>query len=250
MKSLSLVAIILALAACQAAKLAEPLSDIPAPLNAIDNIIVDALESCKLRMVEGWPQYGIPPLAPFEIQHKDFNFGTGELHATGALDGLVVRGLNEFEIRNMSVNPILSRIKFELQFASLNLTTQYEAQVDAGYQVARNGGAFLALEDLNMSGQIKYATGVLGSSNNLRIKGIELNIVAGNVVSNIENLSKYRILNRKLNDIVEEFISLTINENTDLVADWVDSTVTPICNDLIGDRSIKDILDLIGGGSK
>ncbi|XP_064542148.1 uncharacterized protein LOC135431128 isoform X2 [Drosophila montana] len=247
MKSLSLVAIILALAACQAAKLAEPLS---APLNAIDNIIVDALESCKLRMVEGWPQYGIPPLAPFEIQHKDFNFGTGELHATGALDGLVVRGLNEFEIRNMSVNPILSRIKFELQFASLNLTTQYEAQVDAGYQVARNGGAFLALEDLNMSGQIKYATGVLGSSNNLRIKGIELNIVAGNVVSNIENLSKYRILNRKLNDIVEEFISLTINENTDLVADWVDSTVTPICNDLIGDRSIKDILDLIGGGSK
>ncbi|XP_064542149.1 uncharacterized protein LOC135431129 [Drosophila montana] len=247
MKFFSLVAIVLALAACQGAEMSEPLA---AQSRSVSSIIVDTLESCKLRMVEGWPQYGIPPLAPLEIPHKHFNFGTGELHATGALDGLVVRGLNEFEIRVMSANLFLSNIKFELHFASLNLTTQYEAEVDAGYQMARNGDAFLALEDLNMSGQIKYATGVLGSSNNLRIKEIQLNLVAGNVVSNIENLSKYRILNRKLNDIVEEFISLTINENTDFVADWVDSTVTPICNDLIGDRSIKDILDLIGGGSK
>ncbi|EDW03222.1 uncharacterized protein LOC6562783 [Drosophila grimshawi] len=245
MKSLSLVVILLALGIVQANKVPEIYAG---QSRSASSIIVDALEAIKVQMVEGWPQYGIPPLAPLEIHHKDFNYETGEMHANGALDDVIVSGLNEFEIVKMSVNLPLSRITMEFNFASLNLTTKYKADVGAGWQMARDGGAFLALEDLNISGQIRYSTGLVGSNNYLRIKGIQLQIVVGNVVSNIENLSKYRIVNRKLNEIIEEFINLTINDNVDFVTEWIDSTVTPACNNLIGDRTLKDIIDLIGGG--
>lgn len=200
-----------------------------------------------MQMVDGWEQYGIPPLAPLKISHKDFNLGGDEMFAKGEFDDLEVNGLNEFEIKVMNSNLVLSRVTYELLFASLNVTTKYKANVGAGYQLERDGGAFLALENLKVSGVIKYTTG-LGGSKIFRIKEIQVNIVVDKVVSNIENLSKYRILNRKLNEIVEEFINITINENTELVADWIDNTVTPICNDLIGDRSIKDLLDIINGG--
>lgn len=213
----------------------------------MDSIIVDTLEKVKVQMVKGWPQYGIPPLAPFEIEHKEFDLDAGSMHAKGAVDGLAVHGLNEFEVRVMNTNLILSRLKFEFNFASLNVTTQYKADVGANYRMARDGGAFMALEDLNISGHIKYSTGIVGSNNFLRIKEINVNVVTGNVVSNIENLSKYRILNKKINEVIEEFINLTINDNTEFFAEWLDSTVTPICNDLIGERTIKDIIDIITG---
>ncbi|EDW11912.1 uncharacterized protein LOC6576481 [Drosophila mojavensis] len=244
MKSLSLVAIILALAACQGAEVAEKLG---AQSRSIASIIVDTLELVKVQMVQGWPQYGIPPLAPLQLKHKEFDLNAGELHAKGAFDDLTVHGLNEFEIKIIDLNLLLSRLKFEFHFASLNVSTQYQADVGANYRMTRNGGAFMALEDLNISGHIKYSTGIVGSNNYLRIKEIIVNVVTGNVVSNIENLSKYRILNQKINEIIEEFISLTVNDNTEFFADWLDSTVTPICNDMIGDRTIKDIIGIITG---
>ncbi|KAL7740397.1 hypothetical protein ACLKA6_013194 [Drosophila palustris] len=242
MKSLFLLAIIVT--ASQGAQVVERFD---AHQRSVSSIIVDTLEALKVQMVDGWEQYGIPPLAPLKISHKDFNFGSDEMFAKGEFDDLEVNGLNEFEIKVMNANLITSRVTYELLFASLNVTTKYKANMGAGYQLTRDGGAFLALENLKVFGSIKYSTGLAGSKI-FRIKEIQVNIVVDKVVSNIENLSKYRILNRKLNEIVEEFINITINENTELVADWIDSTVTPICNDLIGDRSIKDLLDIINGG--
>ncbi|XP_034100886.2 uncharacterized protein LOC117565748 [Drosophila albomicans] len=245
MKFLSLLVIIAALAACQGAEVAESLD---AQQRSVSSIIVDTLEDLKVQMADGWPEYGIPSLAPLEISHKDMNYATGEVFANGEFDDIVVRGLNEFEIKSMEYSLLFSRIRYEFVFASLNVSTQYKADVGAGYHLARDGGAFLALENLRITGQVRYSTGIVGSNNNFRIRDLQVNISVDNVVSNIENLSKYRIMNRKLNQIVEEFIDLTINENTELIADWIDSTVTPICNELIGDRSLSDLLGLITGG--
>lgn len=198
-----------------------------------------------MKMVDGWPEYGIPSLAPLVISHKDFNIGSEELFANGFIDSCEVNGLNGFEVVIMEPNLILSRIKYELNFGSLNVTTKYKADVGAGYHLQRDGGAFLALENLRVYGTIRYS-GVI--SGKFYIRDINVNIVVGNVVSEIENLSKYRIMNRKLNQIVEEFISISINENTELVADWINGAVTPIVNDAIGERSLQDLINLITGG--
>lgn len=270
MKSLTLLVIIGALVACQGAEIVDRLNgklkdkanrkegikflylftlfSPAANQRSVSSIITDGLEALKVQMVDGWPQYGIPSLVPLEISHKDFNIGSEELFANGFIDSCEVHGLNGFDIIKMEVNMIRSRITYEFNFGSLNVTTQYKADVGAGYHIERDGGAFLALENLRVYGVIKYSTGIV--TGNLQIKEINVNFEVGNVVSQIENLSKYRIMNRKLNEIVEEFINITINENTELVADWINDAATPVVNDLIGDRSLQDLINLIvGGGS-
>ncbi|XP_030377318.1 uncharacterized protein LOC115626181 [Scaptodrosophila lebanonensis] len=239
MKFLGLTLLIIGFAGCQSAEVAQALE---AQSRSISSMIVDTLEAMKIQMEEGWPQYGIPPMAPLVLNHKELNFDS----ANGEFDNIVIQGLNEFEIVSLKTSPLLSRMTFEFNFASLNVTTNYKADIGSSSRMQRNGGAFLALEDLNIDGQIKYSLGVI--SGNVKIKDIKILIKVGNVVSNIENLSKYRILNRKLNEVVEEFITLTINDNTDFVAEWIDTTATPVMNDLIGDKSLADILGIINGG--
>ncbi|XP_033248742.1 uncharacterized protein LOC108161119 [Drosophila miranda] len=244
MKSCGLIAVLLALALslghCQGAEVAEPLA---VEGRSVSSEILELLEVFRGLLETG---YGpMPKLAPAEIKHQAFQFSTGEFSANGEINDFVLEGLNGFEVIIMNVDLIRSRVDFELNFGSINFTTLYQADVGSGYRMKREGGAYMALEDFNLKGRISYSLGVISSQ--MKVKSILVYPSVGNVASEIENLSKYRIFNRKLNEIVEEFITLTVNENTDFVANWLNEMVTPLCNELIGDRSLSDLIGIITG---
>ncbi|BFF94111.1 uncharacterized protein DMAD_11823 [Drosophila madeirensis] len=240
MKSFVLIAVLLALGHCQAAEVVEPVA---VEGRSVSSTVVDLLEVFRVLMETG---YGpMPKVAPLERKHQPFKFSTGEFSASGEINDFVLEGLNGFEVVIMDVDLLRSRVDFELNFGSINFTTQYEADVGSGYRMKRSGGAYMALEDFNLKGRISYSLGVI--SKQMKIKSFLVYPTVGNVASEIENLSKYRIFNRKLNEVVEEFISLTINDNTDFVSNYLNELVTPLCNDLIGDRSLSDIIGIITG---
>ncbi|XP_022224995.2 uncharacterized protein LOC111075814 [Drosophila obscura] len=240
MKSCVLIAVLLALGHCQAAEVAEPLA---VEGRSMGSIILDLLEVFRRLLETG---YGpMPKMAPAEVKHQTFKFSTGEFSASGEINDFVLEGLNGFEVIIMDVDAIRSRVDFELNFGSINFTTQYQADVGSGYRMKRDGGAYLALEDFNLKGRISYSLGII--SKQMKVKSVLVYPSVGNVASEIENLSKYRIFNRKLNEIVEEFITLTVNENTEFVATWFNELVTPLCNDLIGDRTLSDLIAIITG---
>ncbi|XP_002133224.1 uncharacterized protein [Drosophila pseudoobscura] len=245
MKSCALIAVLLALSLghCQGAEVAEPVA---VEGRSVSSEIVELLEVFRDLLETG---YGpMPKLAPAEIKHQPFQFSTGEFSANGEINDFVLEGLNGFEVIIMNVDLIRSRVDFELNFGSINFTTLYQADVGSGYRMKREGGAYMALEDFNLKGRISYSLGVI--SKQMKVKSILVYPSVGNVASEIENLSQYRIFNRKLNEVVEEFITLTVNENTDFVANWLNEMVTPLCNDLIGDRSLSDLIAIITGAKK
>ncbi|EDW27347.1 GL21076 [Drosophila persimilis] len=245
MKSCALIAVLLALSLghYQGAEVAEPVA---VEGRSVSSEIVELLEVFRDLLETG---YGpMPKLAPAEIKHQPFQFSTGEFSANGEINDFVLEGLNGFEVIIMNVDLIRSRVDFELNFGSINFTTLYQADVGSGYRMKREGGAYMALEDFNLKGRISYSLGVI--SKQMKVKSILVYPSVGNVASEIENLSQYRIFNRKLNEVVEEFITLTVNENTDFVANWLNEMVTPLCNDLIGDRSLSDLIAIITGAKK
>ncbi|EDV58624.1 uncharacterized protein LOC6540760 [Drosophila erecta] len=244
MKSVFLITLIVALGSCQGAEVAEPLS---AQERSISSVIVDGLEAFRGVLQNGSPKHGLPVLAPMKAAKRSFEINSGEFSGTFGVENFELQGLDQYEIITMNMDVIRSRLTFNINFASLNFTTDYEVDMGSGYRIKRNGGAFFALEDLNIQGKISYSLGVFTSQ--LRVKDVLIYPSVGNVNSQIENLSQYRIFNRKLNEIIEEFVTLTINENTDFVADWVSEQATPICNDLIGDRTLSDIIAIITGGN-
>ncbi|XP_068150865.1 uncharacterized protein [Drosophila tropicalis] len=234
------VFLIALLASCHGAEVAESLA---AQERSVSSNIVDGLEALKIVMENGSEKHNIPVVSPLKLEQRQFSFSTGELSANGEVQDFTLEGLSAYDIVVMKTNLILSRIDYELNFPSLNLTTQYKADVGSGYRLEREGGAFLALEDLNISGRISYSLGVI--SGELSVKSINVYVKVGKVVSEIENLSKYRIFNNKLNQIIEEFITLSINDNTDWLANYINELVTPMCNNLIDGRSLSDILGLL-----
>ncbi|XP_020810710.1 uncharacterized protein LOC110186015 [Drosophila serrata] len=243
MKFVLLIALILALGSCYGAEFAEPMS---AQDRSLSSVALEAVESLKIVLRNGAPNHGIPVLAPAKLAHKSFKFSTGELSLDGEIEDFVLEGLDEYEVLIMNVDVFRNRVKTTIKWDNVNITTLYKADVGSGYRMQREGGAFFALKDLVIEGTINYSLGLL--SKKLAVKDILFYPTVGSVDSQIENLSKYRILNRKMNEIIEEFVSLTINDNTDFVAEWVNEFVTPICNDMIGDRSLSDIIAIITGG--
>ncbi|XP_016989625.1 uncharacterized protein LOC108051874 [Drosophila rhopaloa] len=243
MKSVLLIAIIVALASCQGAEVAEPLA---VQDRSFSSVILDAVEAFRVVLQNGSPKYGVPVMAPMTAAQRSFEFNTGEFSGTFGVEDFVLQGLDQYEVKTMNMDVIRSRLTFEFDFPSVNFTTNYEMEMGSGYRVKRNGGAFFALENLNIRGRISYSLGVFTSK--LRVKDVLIYPSVGNVNSQIENLSKYRIFNKKLNEVIEEFVTLTINDSTDFVAEWVSEQVTPICNDLIGDRTLSDIIAIITGG--
>lgn len=213
---------------------------------SVSSVALEALEAFKVVLRNGSPNHGIPVLAPATLAKRSFKFSTGEMSFEGEVENFELQGMDEYDVIIMNVDMIRGRVTFELNWASLNFTTLYKADVGSGYRVQRDGGAFFALENLNIRGRINYSLGLL--SNKLAVKDVLIYPSVGNVNSQVENLSKYRILNRKMNEVVEEFVSLTINDNTDFVAEWVSELVTPICNEMIGDRTLKDLIGIITGG--
>ncbi|XP_017068004.1 uncharacterized protein LOC108105788 [Drosophila eugracilis] len=244
MKSILLIGLILALGSCQGAEIAEPLS---AQDRSFSSVIVDGLEAFRVVLQNGSPNHGIPVMAPMTVSQRSFDFSSGEFSGSIGVEDFTLEGLDQYEVVAMKMDLIRSRVTFEINFKSVNFTTNYEVDMGSGYRIKRDGGAFFALEDLNIQGRISYSLGVFTSQ--LRVKDILIYPSVGNVNSQIENLSKYRIFNRKLNEVIEEFVTLTINDNTDFVASWVSEQATPICNDLIGDRTLSDIIAIITGGN-
>jgi len=214
---------------------------------SFSSVIVDGVEAFRGVLQKGSPEHGIPVMAPMKAAQRSFEFNSGEFSGTFGVENFVLEGLDQYEVKSMKMEVLRSRVTFEFHFPSVNVTTDYDLDLGSGFRVKRTGGAFFALEDLNIQGRISYSLGVFTSQ--LRVKDILVYPTVGNVNSQIENLSKYRIFNRKLNEVIEEFVTLTINDNTDFVASWVSEQATPICNELIGDRTLSDIIAIITGGN-
>lgn len=214
---------------------------------SISSQIVDAIEAAKEQMPCGFPGLGIPPLAPLKITHQEINIDTDSIQAHGEINNFRLDGLNDFDVVAFRIQAILSRVTFEFNWNHVYLDTDYIMSTSLdNFKMARSGKAKFAIKDLRIWGTAKYSLGVI--SGNLRLKEFNLYVSVGEVKSEIGGLSKYSIVNKKLNEIIEEWITLAINDNTDNFAVLTNTYLVPAANNLIGDMSLSDIVGIITGG--
>lgn len=196
----------------------------------------------------GFPGLGIPPLAPLKIAHKEINIDSDALLAIGEIDNFRLYGLNDFDIVQFRIQAILRKGTFEFNWNHVYLDTDYAMTTRvSGVKMHREGHAKFALKNLRVWGNFKYSMGILGGS--IKLNNFDLYVSVGEVKSEIGGLSKYSIINKKLNQIIEEWVSLAINDNTNNIPLLTNGYLVPAVNAMIGDLSLSDILGMIGGGS-
>lgn len=196
----------------------------------------------------GFPGLGIPPLAPLRAAHREFNIDNGGIQAFGEVNNFRVDGLDNFDIVEFVVSTIRSRVNFKFNWNNVKLTTDYSMSSSLdGFRMKRSGPATVTIKNLTVWGRISYSLGLIGSGG-IKVKEISIYASLDEVKSEIEGLSKIKIINKKLNEIIEEWILLAINDNTENLATLTNEHVTPIVNSMVEGKTLRDIIGMVGGG--
>nr|CBA35267.1 CG8997 protein [Drosophila melanogaster] len=239
------VAILAFVAVASAASMGQPIET-----QSISSTIVDVIEGIKEQMPCGFTSVGLPPLAPLRIDHQDINIDSSVLKAQGTIDHFRLNGLNDFDIDEMKVTAITSKVTYKFTFRDVNVDTQYDLSVllkKYGFTINLIGAghAKFAIKDMVIWGTMKYSLGVI--SGNLKLKSLEVRTHLGEVDSEIEGILGDGSINEKMNEYLAEAVELAINENEDLIADTIESIALPAVNSVLDDISIAEIISGAGG---
>ncbi|XP_037960309.1 uncharacterized protein LOC119689537 [Teleopsis dalmanni] len=244
MKSVFVLLAIVAFAT--ATQVVDPFAD-----RSISSAVVDVIEGLRDQMPCGFPGLGIPPLAPLKIPHKEINIDHPAFSLHGFVDSFRLNGLNDFDINEMKVNAITSKVTFRFIFNNVNVDTLYDFRLmmkKAGFTINMVGAgpAKFAIKDMHIFGTLKYSLGVL--SGKLKVKSLDVRTHIGDVESDIEGILGDGTVNHKMNDILAEAVELAVNENENMIAETIETVALPMINDVLDDMTLADMVGSIGGG--
>lgn len=213
---------------------------------AISDQIRDQIEAAKEQMPCGFPAWGIPPLAPLTTSHQELKLNKGLLFADGEIKDFRLDGLNNFDIDELSFSLLNQRLKFRFTWSKIHFKTDYALK--AGFNrlsVQRAGNATFAVHNATVWGTIRYSLSLTGTAH---LKELSVYAQLDDVKSNISGLSANKIINKKLNEFVEEWVTLAVNENTENLAEITNQYAKPIINEIISEMNILDWI--LGGGGE
>lgn len=210
----------------------------------------DAIEDFKQRMPCGFPEYGLPPLAPYKTEHAEVGFDTDVLQAHGEVTDFRLYGLNDFDIVTLRVQVLLGVMNFKFNWNDVYFKTNYNVTAaPGGMGLRRYGPAIVSFRNAAVWGVIKYNFNIF--SGKVNVKKLSVYVSLGEVKSEIQGLSTIQIINKKINRLIEEWIMLAVNDNTNHLAEYTNNEVLPVVNDFLSDKTSSDLLGMAGsGGSK
>ncbi|EDW03223.1 GH10611 [Drosophila grimshawi] len=234
------VALLALVAYANAAAVGEPIDS-----HSISSTVVDVIEGMKEQMPCGFPGLGIPPIAPLRIDHKNIDIDTETLKMKGSIEHFRLNGLNDFDIDEMKVNAITSKVTYKFNFRDVNVDTTYDMDMllkKYGFTIKMIGAghAKFAIKDMTIWGTLKYSLGVI--SGKLKLKSLDVRTHLGEVDSEIEGMLGDGNVNEMMNEYLAEAVEMAINENEDMIAETIEQIALPAVNSVLEEVSIGDII--------
>ncbi|XP_016938342.3 uncharacterized protein [Drosophila suzukii] len=214
------------------------------------------IRKVQKQMECGWPQYGIPVLAPLRINEIDLDFKKGIFETVNNLFRLKVAGLDDFQIKKFKLNVITSKVKFDFLFQNIDTTAQKystDTVIDAlrqlGLSVEYEGSGELlfGLVNLRIAGTLKYKLPMLWGS--AKITSLKTTISLESVTSDISGFMGNGKINRAINSQLENIVVKTINDNQGTISDTIEDAIVPPVNKALKGKDFWTVVDLIMSSS-
>ncbi|XP_073821848.1 uncharacterized protein [Musca autumnalis] len=216
-----------------------------------------AVKSFVNQMPCGWPELGIPPLAPYT--NPDL-----EVHLAKSFVDMIIQaikfrfdGLDDMEIKKLKVSYTFNKkVKFHFNFKELKATasvlntdTFMDLMKQLGLSVRYEGSGPLefALENLSIQGQFKYKMPFIFGS--IKIYKFECIVGLGGVRSNIGGILGNGRINEMINDEIDYMIPALINGNQKKISDTIENVIVPRVNAMMKGKKIWSLLGMLGSGS-
>ncbi|XP_014099407.2 uncharacterized protein [Bactrocera oleae] len=200
----------------------------------------------------GFPEYGIPPLAPLKKSEVDVHFESGMLETFDELSRLRLDGLDDFVINRFKLNIILSKVTFDITFSNIRASaSHYDTktivdglrQLGLSVQYEGDGTLDFGLKNLRVAGTLKYKIPMLWGS--MRITSLKVTITVESCNSEINGFFGEGKLNRLLNDKLASLIESGINDNQQIISETIENTLVPRVNKKLKGKDFWTILDAI-----
>ncbi|XP_030377315.1 uncharacterized protein LOC115626178 [Scaptodrosophila lebanonensis] len=215
-----------------------------------------AIRKMQKQMPCGWPQYGIPPLAPLRINEADLNLERGIVETINHVFRLKIAGLDDFKIKKFKLNIFTSKITFDFLFANIDTTAQkydtdtlIDAMRQLGLSVEYEGAGSLLFDLINfrVAGTLKYKLPVLWGS--AKITSLKTTITVEDVKSDITGFMGNGKINAAINRQLENAVVHGLNDNQQAISDNIENTIVPRVNKMLKGKDFWTLVDLITSSS-
>lgn len=190
----------------------------------------------------GVPSLGIPPLSPLYVAQQDLNFNIAGINISGVVSDFRLDGLNNFTIEDLHVNILANQVMFKFNWPKINFTTNYKFNTSFR-GIERAGVAKFSTENFNVHANIIYSLKFLTGTLTLNKLNLYLSVAA--VQSDIDGLSEKQYLNKKLNEFIEEWILLAVNDNSERILKLANELMMPMVNKVLNTFTLSDLFNLL-----
>ncbi|XP_005189997.2 uncharacterized protein LOC101896308 [Musca domestica] len=206
----------------------------------------------------GWPEYGIPPLAPYTNPDLEVHLAKSFVDAIVQAIKFRFDGLEDMEIKKLKVSYTFNKkVKFHFNFKQLKATasvlntdTFVDLMKELGLSVRYEGSGPMefSLENLSLQGQFKYKMPFIFGS--IKIYKFECVVTLGGVRSNIGGILGNGKINEMINDEIDYLIPALINGNQKKISDTIEQVIVPRVNAMMKGKKIWSMLGMLGSSNK
>lgn len=210
------------------------------------------IRKLQKQMPCGWPELGIPSLAPIRVTEADLNLKRGIFETINHVFRLQIAGLDDFKINKFQLNVFTSKVTFDFLFSNVDTTAQkYDTdtlidalrQLGISVEYEGNGSLLFDLINLRISGTLKYKLPVLWGS--AKILSLKTTIALGAVESDISGFMGNGKINNIINRQLENIVVKAINDNQETISDAIEDTIVPRVNKVLKGKDFWTLVDLI-----
>ncbi|XP_037960308.1 uncharacterized protein LOC119689536 [Teleopsis dalmanni] len=215
-----------------------------------DDELREFIEFLRLQMRCGYADAGIPPLAPYQAEFKEFAINQGDWNVRGNLTDLTVTGLDEFDVVVLSWNNVFQKLTFDFNFGSILMKSAYKmnaltSMFGPPLNFYGDGNMQLEFQNLRAYGSFKLRPSLNGG---LHAWAFKFNLELGGAKSKSTGFMNSAFYSKIFDSWIEEFLKVMFEEdNAEAMSAALENLIQPPLNSLLKNISMPELIAIILG---
>lgn len=215
----------------------------------VDDSIRDLLESLRYSLRCGFPEQGIPPLAPLYIKSAEVNERGLLYNIRGDVRDLTVAGLDGYTVDTATLNVLTLRASIGITFPRISLSSLYNLDALLLRFIPIYGHGRLAFDVNDLSVQANGRITLSLRTGRLNLTALDVDVNMGSPLSDSTGVYDSRIVSTFFNIGFERIVQTVFNDNKANLETALENLLIPFANQYLNELTLADLVNGgIGGG--
>ncbi|XP_037037130.1 uncharacterized protein LOC119074891 isoform X2 [Bradysia coprophila] len=218
--------------------------------SVVDDSIRNLLESLRYSLRCGFPDQGIPPLAPLYIKSAEVNERGLLYNIQGNVRDFTVAGIDGYTVDTATLNVLTLRASIGITFPRISLTSLYNLDALLLRFIPIFGHGRLAFDVNDLSVQANGRMVLSLRTGRLNLTSLDVDVNMGSPFSDSTGVYDSRMLSTIFNIGFERIVQTIFNDNKENLETELENLLIPFANQYLNELTLADLVNGgIGGGT-